>query len=105
MLYVAAAVAGIVGAYGDFLLARWARQPSWALLGSAFLFWNAALAMFAFMLRRSILARVVVLFLVANAVVVFAVTRFVLQDALSARQWVGMFVAVGGLIILETGRA
>lgn len=86
------------------LLNQWAKHSGkgWWLLGGI-LFWNVALGIFILMLKRGMLAHCVLLFLLANSVIVLAASRFLLHEGLSKEQWIGIFLGLIALALMEHG--
>ena len=96
--------AGLVGAVGDCLLNQWAKYGGrvwWAIGG--FVCWNLALGLFTWMLGKGLLAHCVLLFLTSNCLLVLMVSRLVFREAMTAQQWVGVFLALVALVLMERG--
>lgn len=104
--YLLAVFAGALAGIGDVLLSEWAKHgssKSYGLLGG-FIFWNISLIAFLPILKRETLAQAVVLYITANCLVALGISYFSLHEVLTKQQWLGVMLAVGGLIVMEIGR-
>lgn len=105
-LYIIALAAGLIGAVGDAFLNHWVKRQNAGMV--TFLMglgaWNIALLLFSRLLTESSLARAVVLFLVANSLAVALLSLLYFREDVSPRQWLGMGIALTGIILMETGK-
>lgn len=101
-LLLLAAVAGVLGGAADVWLNVWVKSSGWMNLVIGYLFWNLALALFVYLLKTSSLAEVVIWFLVANSAVVLGASKFYFVEDVSLRQWIGIALALIGVIIMES---
>lgn len=106
LLFATATTAGLVGAIGDGFLNYWAKggQQSRGSFVLGILAWNVALVLFARLLTASALPRAVILFLVANAVSVSLISAFYFRERVGILQWVGMAIALAGIVVMEVRR-
>ncbi len=100
-LFAIATVSGVLGAVADVYLNKWAKYESLWHLAQGYVFWNLAMIGFIYLLRREKLAEVVIIFMVANSLVVLAASRFYFAETISVRQWVGILVALAGVLVME----
>lgn len=96
-----AALAGLCAGVGDTFLSYWAKtgRPEWFAGGLIVL--NAALVIFAHLLRKGTLAQSVVLFIVGNVVVVALVSHFILHEPISPVRWACLSIAVVAVVAME----
>lgn len=104
LLYVLAVFAGLIGGVGDALLNQWAKAggKAWYAIGG-YCCWLIALTLFTAMLKRGLLAHCVILFLVANCLLVLLASALVFQEHLSPQKWLGIALAIVALIVIEMG--
>lgn len=104
IFYVLAATAGTIGALGDGFLNIWAKKGggSW-LVVVGLLCWNLALLVFLRLLKTDLLAQAVVVFLVANSLVVLLLSHFYFEEAISLQKWLGIILAITAIVIMELG--
>lgn len=104
LLYVLAVFAGLIGGVGDALLNKWAKLGGgvgYAIGGYSC--WLIALTLFTAMLKRGLLAHCVILFLVANCLIVLLASVLLFHEQLSDQKWMGIVLAIAALIMIETG--
>lgn len=103
--YALLVLAGLAGGAGDILLARWAKtpRPFWIITG--FISWFVCLSLFAALMRyggRS-LGVTFTLSAVTQCVVVLGWDLCTNDLRTSARLWVGIVLAIAGLMLMEWG--
>jgi len=102
LFYALALLSGFFGAGADGLLNHWVKKGGgWYLFGG-YLCWNIALVIFTRLLKADLLMQVVVLFLVANSIGVLLISQFVFHEHLSPQKWIGIGLALLGILIIET---
>lgn len=102
--YFLSILAGLMAAIGDSCLNQWAKHDSKGIwLFGGFVFWNVSLLLFLSMLKRGMLAQCVVLFIITNCILVLLISHFTFHAELSRQQWLGIFLAVLGVVVMELG--
>lgn len=102
LFYFAAMFSGALGAFADGFLNHWAKKEGgWLSLLAGYLLWNVGLLLFLYTLRAGMLAQVAILFLVANSAVVLALSQLYFHEPLSFQRWVGITIAIIGVMIME----
>lgn len=105
--YAYAIVAGFLGALGDIFLNQGLKEAQvgkgwWFLAG--FVVWNASLVCFMIVLRSNQLAAAVVVFLIANCIIVLLTSQVWFKEPLSAVQWLSIAIGMVAMIGMELGK-
>lgn len=104
-LYTLATIAGGLAGIGDSFLNKWAKNSAdiWSLV-VGFLILNISLVVFLLMLKRGYLEQSVILYIVANVLLVFFASFVVFKEPISIEKlfWVG--ITLFAVIMLESSR-
>lgn len=104
LFYLVAIASGAFGAFADGFLNHWAKKGgAWVNLAIGYLLWNIALLLFLYNLKSGTLAQVAILFLVANSAIVLGLSQFYFHEQLSLLRWVGITIAIIGVVVMELG--
>jgi multidrug transporter EmrE-like cation transporter len=105
-LYAGIGLLGLLGAISDATLNQWAQTNRHLWLAASYGLWLAVATLFGFLLKQDRLdfAPLVVLFLVANSAFAVVLDRIWFDGTVSSRQWIGLVLALGAVVLLEFGR-
>ena len=104
LFYVVAILSGACGAFADGFLNHWAKKGGgWVSLLVGYIFWNIGLLLFLHILRSGTLAQVAILFLVTNSAIVLVLSQCFFHEPISLQRWVGITIALVGILIMELG--
>lgn len=105
--YTLLVVVGVLGAAGDAVLNRWARGEGAKWLALSYGVWVGVATLFGLVLRteRFTFGAAVVVALVVHSTVAVAIDRTYFGGHVTAVQWVGLFLAISSLVLIEVGRA
>ena len=99
LLWIAGAV--ITTGVGDFLSKRYSLNPQVSTLACVIAAYVAGvMCWLQMMLRYKNLARAGVMWIVLSAVVLILLSHFVFHETITPRQWCGIVVGVGSLLLL-----
>jgi len=104
MFYTCVICAGLLGGLADALLNQWAKTGGkiWLVI-AGFGCWNVALTIFLFMHKRAFMSQCVMLFILANCFIVFFLSYFWFQEAISTCKWIGIALGILAVLFMELG--
>lgn len=105
-LYAAMAGLGLLGAISDATLNQWAESHRTAWLLVSYGLWLLVATLFGLILREEHLSFgvAVIVFLTVNSAFALLLDLTVFGGSINAKQWVGIGLAAGAVVMLELGR-
>ena len=104
-LYTLAIIAGSLAGIGDSMLDLWVKNPRNTLyLIGGFIIFNVSLIVFIGMLKIGLLNQSVILFIVANVLLVFIASFVLFKESFSTQKFFWAIIALVAVIMMETSK-
>lgn len=105
-LYALLIGSAVLSGFGDILIFHWAKgESSWGLLAGIAM-WVVSLVLMGYLFRFSVhpFSVVVILLIVVHLLIDVTWDVAAIRSRLSVWQWLGVVLAVGAVILLQTGK-